>query len=105
ELALPPRILGVADAYWALRADRPYRPAFTAHEALVTIEAAAGRQFDAAVVTAPPEAIVDIEAAMVARSAKSAPVRCAGTARCPARRQSRRPRGPRSARRRRCPHR
>ncbi len=63
ELALPPRILGVADAYWALRADRPYRPAVTGPEALATIQSAAGRQFDADVVAVLPAAIAAFEAA------------------------------------------
>lgn len=58
ELALPPRILAVADAYWALRAHRPYRPAHTAEEALDILLGGAGRQFDADVVGTLPEALV-----------------------------------------------
>ncbi len=57
ELAVPPRILAVADAYWALRAHRPYRPAHTAEEALDILRASAGRQFDADVVTILPDAL------------------------------------------------
>ena len=56
-LPLPPRILAVADAYWALRAKRPYRPAFSEDETLVMIELGAGRQFDQHVVDALPEAL------------------------------------------------
>jgi HD-GYP domain-containing protein (c-di-GMP phosphodiesterase class II) len=57
ELAIPPRILAVADAYHALRAERPYRPAFSADETMAMIELGAGRQFDARVVEALPEAL------------------------------------------------
>jgi len=57
ELGLPARILAVADAYWALRAHRPYRPAHTAEEALDILLAGAGRQFDAGVVGVLPEAL------------------------------------------------
>ncbi len=57
ELAIPPRILAVADAYHALRASRPYRPAFTEEETLVMIELGSGRQFDPRIVDALPEAL------------------------------------------------
>lgn len=57
DLGVPPRILAVADAYWALRAHRPYRPAHTADEALGILRASAGRQFDADVVMALPDAL------------------------------------------------
>lgn len=57
ELTLPPRILAVADAYWALRAHRPYRGAHSAEEALDILRGAAGRQFDADVVAALPAAL------------------------------------------------
>jgi response regulator RpfG family c-di-GMP phosphodiesterase len=50
DLALPGRILAVADAYWALRAHRPYRPAHSAAEAVAILRDGAGRQFDASVV-------------------------------------------------------
>ncbi|MFA7248635.1 MAG: HD domain-containing phosphohydrolase [Dehalococcoidia bacterium] len=57
ELPIAPRILAVADAYWALRAERPYRPAFAEDEAMVMIELGVGSQFDARVVEALPEAL------------------------------------------------
>ncbi len=58
ELGLPARILAVADAYWALRAHRPYRPAHTDEEAQAILRAGAARQFDADVVEILPEALV-----------------------------------------------
>lgn len=57
QLAIPPRVLTVADSYYALRAERPYREAFDEDEALVMIELGAGRQFDARIVEALPEAL------------------------------------------------
>jgi len=57
ELGVPPRILAVADAYWALRAHRPYRPAHTADEALDILRASAGRQFDEDIVMLLPDAL------------------------------------------------
>ncbi len=57
ELPIAPRILAVADAYCALRASRPYRPAFSEDETMVMIELGAGRQFDAQVVEVLPEAL------------------------------------------------
>lgn len=52
ELPLPPRILAVADSYWALRAERPYRPAMSVEEALEVIQAGAGAQYDQQVANA-----------------------------------------------------
>jgi len=52
ELPLPPRILAVADSYWALRAERPYRPAMTVDEAIEVIQAGAGAQYDQQVANA-----------------------------------------------------
>jgi diguanylate cyclase (GGDEF)-like protein len=46
------RLLMVADAYAAMRAPRPYRPALTQEEALIELERGAGRQFDPALVSA-----------------------------------------------------
>ena len=63
ELPIPPRILTVADAYWALRAERPHRPAFNEDETMVMIELGAGQQFDARVVEALPQALDDLGAA------------------------------------------
>ena len=57
RLPLPPRILGVADAYCALRADRPYRAAFPPEEALRLMEAGRDAQFDRLVVDALPAAL------------------------------------------------
>ncbi len=57
ELPLAPRILAVADAYWALRAERPYRPAHGPEEALEILRAGAGRQFDADVVESLPASL------------------------------------------------
>ncbi len=61
DLGLAPRILAVADAYWALRAHRPYRPAHGPEEALDILLAGAGRQFDADVVEALPAALETVE--------------------------------------------
>lgn len=57
NLSLPPRILGVADAYCALRAVRPYRQAFFSDEAMRLMEAGRGAQFDTLVVEALPAAL------------------------------------------------
>jgi diguanylate cyclase (GGDEF)-like protein len=46
------RILGAADAYEAMTADRPYRPALAADEAAREMRREAGRQFDGQVVEA-----------------------------------------------------
>ncbi|MCK9497123.1 MAG: HD domain-containing protein [Dehalococcoidia bacterium] len=61
ELTMPARILAVADAYWALRAHRPYRPSHTDEETQEILRAGAGRQFDADVVAVLPEALVSAE--------------------------------------------
>ena len=62
EIPVLPRILAVADAYCALRAERPYRPAFSEDETMVMIELGSGRQFDARVVQALPEALEALDA-------------------------------------------
>ena len=49
ELAQPPRILAVADSYWALRADRSYRAAMSVEDAVEVIMSTAGSQDDLAV--------------------------------------------------------
>lgn len=46
EIPIPSRILAVADAYWALRAARPYRQALSHKEAVGLIVDEAGGQFD-----------------------------------------------------------
>ncbi|MFN8639444.1 MAG: HD domain-containing phosphohydrolase [Dehalococcoidia bacterium] len=61
EIPLPARILAVADAYCALRAERPYRPAFGADEARRIIEGGAGQQFDRDVASMLPAALRDME--------------------------------------------
>jgi HD-GYP domain-containing protein (c-di-GMP phosphodiesterase class II) len=52
EVPLEARIIAVADAYEAMTAERPYRPARRADEAARELRGAAGRQFDAEVVEA-----------------------------------------------------
>jgi diguanylate cyclase (GGDEF)-like protein/putative nucleotidyltransferase with HDIG domain len=52
EIPLEARILGVADGYEAMTADRVYRPALGAEAARAELEAGAGSQFDAEVVSA-----------------------------------------------------
>ena len=49
EIPLASRILAIADAYWALRAERPYREPFSAAEARDIIEEGAGTQYDEAI--------------------------------------------------------
>jgi putative nucleotidyltransferase with HDIG domain len=50
EIPLEARILGVADAYEAMRSDRAYRPALTAPAARAELKRCAGSQFDERVV-------------------------------------------------------
>ena len=50
EIPLAARIFAVADVWDALTSDRPYRPAWSADEALRYIEQGAGSQFDPRVV-------------------------------------------------------
>jgi HD-GYP domain-containing protein (c-di-GMP phosphodiesterase class II) len=50
QIPLEARILAVADAFEAMTADRPYRPAQDPGYALGELEAGAGTQFDAGVV-------------------------------------------------------
>ena len=52
EIPLGARIVAVADAFAAMTARRPYRPARTPDEAVEELRACAGSQFDAAVVEA-----------------------------------------------------
>jgi len=52
ELPLEARILAVADAYEAMTAERPYRPALAPDEAAGELRRAAGEQFDEQVVEA-----------------------------------------------------
>ncbi len=52
EIPLASRIILCADAFHAIRSDRPYRAGRTADEALKEVQASAGRQFDPRVVEA-----------------------------------------------------
>jgi len=52
SIPLTARIVGVADAYAAITAERPYRPARSSAEALTELRSAAGSQFDPAVIDA-----------------------------------------------------
>lgn len=60
EIPQPARILAVADAYWALRAERPYRSALSPAQALETILGGAGEQFDARVAGWLPAALASM---------------------------------------------
>lgn len=51
-IPLGARIIAAADAYHAIRSDRPYRPGRTHQEAVTELHRCAGSQFDPAVVTA-----------------------------------------------------
>ncbi|MDA0366267.1 MAG: HD domain-containing protein [Chloroflexi bacterium] len=57
EIALEARILAVADAYCALRADRPFRSALSRLESVALVRAGAGTQFDHTVVGVLPAAL------------------------------------------------
>ncbi len=46
EIPLPARIVSIVDSYHALISDRPYRPAMNEEEALTTLKAGAGKQWD-----------------------------------------------------------
>jgi len=46
DIALPCRILAIADAYDAITSDRPYRKAMTHEEAIAELRRCAGTQFD-----------------------------------------------------------
>jgi HD-GYP domain-containing protein (c-di-GMP phosphodiesterase class II) len=52
EIPLEAHIVAVADAYEAMTADRPYRTALGQEAARAELEAGAGSQFDAEVVSA-----------------------------------------------------
>ena len=51
QIPLGARIVAIADAYAAMLSPRPYRPALTPEKARQTLQAGAGRQWDAALVS------------------------------------------------------
>ena len=51
QIPLGARILAIADAYNAMLSQRPYRCALTPDKALQTLQAGAGRQWDASLVS------------------------------------------------------
>lgn len=61
EIPFASRILAVADTYWALRAERSYRPALTSDEAMAVVAGQAGQQFDPAVAAVLPQAVAACE--------------------------------------------
>ena len=50
EIPLESKIIAVADAYDAMRSNRPYRKALSEVETIAAIQAASGNQFDPTVV-------------------------------------------------------
>lgn len=68
EVPLASRILAVADTYWALRAERPYRPALSSTEAVAMIQGQAGQQFDATVAAVLADAVAAMAEAPVERA-------------------------------------
>jgi diguanylate cyclase (GGDEF)-like protein len=61
QIPLGARIIAVCDAFDAITADRPYRPARGEHEALAELRRCAGEQFD-------PEVVAALERALALRS-------------------------------------
>ena len=52
QIPLPARVVAVADAFFAMLEERPYRPSKTVDSALAELKACAGSQFDASCVEA-----------------------------------------------------
>ena len=61
EICVGARIMAVADAFDAMRTDRPYRKAMRSTQAIVELKACIGSQFDAECVDALMEAIEEFE--------------------------------------------
>jgi two-component system, cell cycle response regulator len=59
ETPIGARIIGACDAYHAMRAAQPYRPAFTREQAIAELRRCAGTQFDPEVVRALCEELED----------------------------------------------
>lgn len=60
EIPLGSRIIFCADAFHAIRSDRPYRPGVSASKALAEVRRCAGTQFDPAIVTALDEVVQEL---------------------------------------------
>ena len=68
QIPLASRIVFCADAYHAIRCDRPYREGRTAREALAEVRANAGKQFDPRVVDALEDVAGELRTSPVARA-------------------------------------
>ena len=66
-IPLPARIVFCADAFHAMRCDRPYRPGRSARDALAEIEANAGTQFDPEVASALCQVAAEMRATRATR--------------------------------------
>jgi putative nucleotidyltransferase with HDIG domain len=68
HIPLLSRILGVVDAYEAMTSDRPYRRALPQEEAIARLRAAAGTQFDPAIVAVFLRAVLKVSPASPERT-------------------------------------
>ncbi len=59
------KVIAVADAFHAMTSDRPYRPAMTHGEAIATLRKGAGTQWDADLVAAMIDVILEGRTAAV----------------------------------------
>lgn len=71
EISIEARIFAVADAYHAMRSDRPYKKAITPEQARIEIINGAGKQFDPQVVEAFEKCQDEIEAIFAMSNAKA----------------------------------
>jgi HD-GYP domain-containing protein (c-di-GMP phosphodiesterase class II) len=71
EISIEARIFAVADAYHAMRSDRPYKKAITPEQARIEIINGAGKQFDPLVVEAFEKCQDEIEAIFAMSNAKA----------------------------------